>query len=79
MITRLAMKQKLLWVLQCSLSIKVLLCVFCVAAVASASFPTWYLTYNAGVSAMDNIARDFQLRIVPQISNTILTRLSRYQ
>ena len=54
------------------------LCLFCVAAVASASFPAWNLTYNAGVDTLNNIIHDFQLQIVPLISQAITDRLSGY-
>ena len=61
------------------LSLKLILCLFCVLAVAGAALPAWYWTYETGVATVNNLLHNFQLEVIPLIASNIGNRLAKYE
>eukprot|EP00906_Rhabdomonas_costata_P001019 RCo001506 len=59
------------------LSLRFLLAAFCVVAIFVAAFLAWYLTYTTGLDTVQSLSKEFEMQLLPQISDSVVSRLSR--
>eukprot|EP00906_Rhabdomonas_costata_P037067 RCo052082 len=61
------------------LSLRFLLAAFCVVAIFVAAFLAWYLTYTTGLDTVQSLSKEFEMQILPQITESVDSHLSRAQ
>eukprot|EP00906_Rhabdomonas_costata_P037068 RCo052083 len=59
------------------LSLRFLLAAFCVVAIFVAAFLAWYLTYTTGLDTVQSLSKEFEMQLLPQIAESIVSRLAR--